>query len=72
MLETATLSVTGMKCGGCENNVITKLKSFAGMASVTASSKERVVVVTFEPEKMNLEQITQAIESAGYKVENGA
>ena len=68
MTELASLAVTGMKCGGCENNVITKLTSLDGVKSVSASSKDKVVKVEFDADKTSLNAIAKAITEAGYTV----
>ncbi|CAG7856865.1 hypothetical protein MCAMS1_01516 [biofilm metagenome] len=68
MIESASLKVTGMKCGGCENNVTTKLKSIDGIKSATASSKAQTVNVEFDSNKTNLVEISQAITETGYTV----
>lgn len=68
MTESATLTVTGMKCGGCENIVVTKLNSIDGVETAKASSKDKLVNVEFEPSKTNLKEIAQAITAAGYTV----
>jgi copper chaperone len=68
MTESASLTVTGMKCGGCENNVTTKLKSMAGIISATASSKDKLVNVEFDSQKIDLKAIADAITDAGYTV----
>ncbi len=68
MTESASLTVTGMKCGGCENNVTTKLKSLDGVKSATASSKSQEVKVEFDTDKTSLATIAQAITDVGYTV----
>lgn len=68
MLETTSLVVTGMKCGGCENNVTTKLKTLDGIKSATASSKDKAVNVEFDNDKIDLKAIAKAITAAGYTV----
>lgn len=68
MIESATLTVTGMKCGGCENNVITKLKTVDGIKSASASSKEKEVKVEFDTIKTSLKAIVNAITDVGYTV----
>jgi copper chaperone len=70
MIESATLTVTGMKCGGCENNVTTKLKSLDGVKSATASSKDKAVKVEFDTTQTSLGAIVQAITEVGYTVVN--
>ncbi len=69
MSESISLDVTGMKCGGCESNVTTKLKTIDGVMSVNAMSKEKKVEVEFDTEKTNIEVISQAITDAGFVVE---
>jgi len=68
MTESAILAVTGMKCGGCENNVTTKLMAIDGVKSATASSKDKEVKVEFDKKKTNLAEISQAISDVGYTV----
>jgi copper chaperone len=68
MSETASLTVTGMKCGGCETNVSTKLMNLGGVKTVSASSKDNSVKVEFDPNKTSLKAISDAIAEAGYKV----
>lgn len=69
MSESISLDVTGMKCGGCESNVTTKLNTIGGVISVNAMSKEKKVDVEFDAEKTNIEEISQAITDAGFVVE---
>jgi copper chaperone len=69
MTESVSLTVTGMKCGGCETNVTNKLKAIDGVLSVNASSKDKEVNVEFDAEKTSLDAITEAITEAGFTVE---
>jgi copper chaperone len=71
MIESASLTVTGMKCGGCENNVTTKLKSMGGVTSATASRQDQAVTVEFDSNKTSLNAIKQAITETGYTVVDG-
>jgi copper chaperone len=68
MIESASLTVTGMKCGGCENNVKTKLMALEGVKSVSASSVDMEVKVEFDTNKTNLEAIGLVITEIGYAV----
>lgn len=68
MIESAVLTVTGMKCGGCESNVTTKLKTLDGVKSATASSKNQEVKVEFDAKKTSLKALAQAITEVGYTV----
>ena len=69
MIESVLLTVIGMKCGGCEENVTRTLKAIDGVLSVNASSKEKNVTVEFDAEKISLDVITAAIINAGFSVE---
>ena len=69
MSESVSLAVTGMKCGGCESNVKSKLNSIDGVITVVATSKEKKVDVEYDANRTNLKAISQAISDAGYVVE---
>ncbi|PPD35622.1 MAG: mercuric reductase [Methylomonas sp.] len=69
MSESVSISVTGMKCGGCENTVTTALMASAGVLSVKASHKDKQVNVEFDPSQTDLESIEDIITDAGFSVE---
>ncbi|MGZ4969475.1 MAG: heavy-metal-associated domain-containing protein [Methylobacter sp.] len=69
MTESVSLTVTGMKCGGCETNITSKLQAIEGVLSVNASSKNNEVNVEFDAGKTSLDVITNAITGAGFTVE---
>lgn len=69
MTESIELAVSGMKCGGCEANVKTKLDAIDGVLKVSASSKDKKVNVEFDLERTNVEAIRQAIVAAGFTVD---
>ncbi|MGR9115851.1 MAG: heavy-metal-associated domain-containing protein [Gammaproteobacteria bacterium] len=70
MSESVTLTVTGMKCGGCESNITTKLQALEGVLSVSASHKEDEVEIEFDPAKTDQDSIVDAITEAGFVVED--
>jgi len=69
MIESVVLTVTGMKCGGCEANIAGALTAIEGIAQVNASSKENSVSVEFDTEKTDLDAIKEVITGAGFTVE---
>lgn len=69
MSELVSLAVTGMKCGGCESTVKTKLNTIEGIISVEAMNKENKVDVEFDAGVTSIEVISQAITDAGFVVE---
>jgi copper chaperone CopZ len=68
MIESVVLTVTDMKCGGCETNVAGKLRAIEGVVSVKASFKEDEVSVDYDTEKTTLEAIKATIIGAGFGV----
>jgi copper chaperone CopZ len=68
MSESIVLKVTGMKCGGCESNVSTKLLAVDGVLSVVAQSKANQVQVEFDADKVNQDTIEDTIIAAGFNV----
>lgn len=69
MSETIVLTVTGMKCGGCETNISDKLKTLDGILSVSASHKDNKVEVEFDPSQTGIDEIEDTIIDAGFSVE---
>ena len=69
MSESATLNVTGMKCGGCETNVKAKLEDREGILTLNVSHKADNVEVEFDEDKISLEDIKKVIMDAGFTVE---
>ncbi len=67
-MDTITLTVTGMTCGGCEHAVKRALARLAGVGEVAASHVEERVVVTFDPQAASPDAIRSKIEALGYTV----
>ncbi len=68
MSELISLNVTGMKCGGCENNAKIKLEAIQGVINVEARHKDNKIKIEFNLEKTSKESIIEVIIQAGYKV----
>lgn len=68
MSESVTLAVTGMKCSGCESTVRTALDGIEGVSFVNASHQDKQVKVDYDPSKVDVEEIIEAIVEAGFKV----
>jgi copper chaperone len=69
MIESVVLTVTGMKCGGCEANITSKLGAIDGVSSVNASFKDKEVSVEYDDETTSLDIIKDTIASEGFTVE---
>jgi copper chaperone len=62
-----TFTVTGMSCGGCEDNVESEVGSLDGVDTVDADHESDSVDIVADD--VSTDEITAAIESAGYDVE---
>lgn len=69
MSESITLHVTGMKCGGCEATLKTKLAELPGILSVSPSHQTGQLTVEFELDAIDIETIEDAVIDAGFSVD---
>ncbi|MBS3963982.1 MAG: heavy-metal-associated domain-containing protein [Methylomonas sp.] len=69
MAQSASISVTGMKCGGCENTIEKAVSALDGVVNVAASHAKKRVDVEFDDGKVDLDSIEDAIIAAGFDVD---
>ncbi len=67
-MESVTLKVEGMTCGGCVASVTRVLKATPGVDDAVVRLDERSATVTFDPQKTSVPVLKSAIENAGYAV----
>jgi len=67
-MQTATLGISGMTCGGCVRSVSKVLNALDGVAKADVSLDKRCAVVDYDAAKLDLDQIKHAIQEAGYEV----
>jgi copper chaperone len=67
-METVTLKVEGMTCGGCVASVTRVLKSTPGVNDAVVKLDSRSATVTFDPTRTSVPALKSAIEGAGYAV----
>ncbi|GLO65062.1 copper chaperone CopZ [Oceanobacillus kimchii] len=63
-----TLKVQGMSCGHCISSIEESVGQLAGIKTVKVHLEDGNVDVTFDPEKVDLKDITEIIENQGYDV----
>ncbi len=68
-MDTLTLTVTGMSCGGCENTVKRAVSALDGVSNVTASHRDNRVTLTYDPSKVDRAAVARRIQDAGYEVQ---
>ena len=65
MVQRKTLSVTGMSCNGCEQNVENALRNVEGVRKVEADHDAGTVDVVVEDDASD-DRLTKAVHDAGY------
>ena len=68
-MNTETLNITGMTCGGCVSTIKDALKAIPGVSSAKVSLANHEATVQFSEGQTSHEQLQSAIEKAGYGVE---
>jgi copper chaperone CopZ len=68
-IETVEFKCAGMHCSGCEETITEEVKKIDGVKEIKADSKEKYVRVVFDAGKTNKENISKAINTAGYDTE---
>ena len=67
-METITLKVRGMTCGGCVASVQRVLHDLDGVENADVSLAEGQAKVEYEPARVQPSDLQAAIEDAGYEV----
>ncbi|MBW6452865.1 MAG: cation transporter [Methyloprofundus sp.] len=70
MTTSVKLTVTGMKCGGCEGAIKKELGSKEGIVSIDTSHVDSYVGVVFDDAIISEDDIIELIEKAGFTVED--
>jgi len=65
-METVTLKVDGMTCGGCVASVTRVLKAAPGVADAVVKLEAKSATVTFDPAQTSVPALRDAIEDAGF------
>ncbi|MBK7025390.1 MAG: heavy-metal-associated domain-containing protein [Sulfuritalea sp.] len=65
-METTTIKVDGMSCGGCVKSVTGVLTALDGVAKADVSLEQKQAVVEFDAAKVTRDQLKAAIEDAGF------
>ncbi len=68
-IQEVTFNVSGMTCASCEEHVKSEVNKLSGIVNVSASSKEGTANVKFDTSKISNNEIKNAINKTGYKVE---
>jgi len=67
-MQTVTLGITGMTCGGCVRSVTNVLKAQDGVAKAEVSLEKANAVVEFDPAKVQVAELKRSVEEAGFEI----
>ena len=65
-METTTIKVGGMSCGGCVKSVTGVLTALDGVTKAEVSLEQKQAVVEFDAAKLTRDQLKAVIEDAGF------
>jgi copper chaperone len=68
MMETVTLKIDGMTCGGCVASVERVLKAVPGVAATKVQLSPGLAEVSFDPAQTGVPALRAAVEAAGYDI----
>jgi copper chaperone len=67
-METITMNVKGMSCGGCVASVTRVLKAVPGVDNVNVTLDPGAATVSYDPQRTDATKLRGAVEDAGYDV----
>ncbi len=67
-MQTVTLGISGMTCGGCVRSVTNVLKALDGVAKADVSLEKNNAVVDYDPGKVGIDQLKRSVVEAGFEV----
>lgn len=67
-MQTITLTLTGLACGGCVASVQNVLTALSGVASAEVSLTPAEARVRFDPTQLGQDALCQAVVDAGFGV----
>lgn len=67
-METITMNVKGMSCGGCVASVKRVLQAVPGVDDVDVTLSPGAATVTYDPQRTDAVKLRGAVEGAGYDV----
>ncbi|MCQ9326702.1 MULTISPECIES: heavy-metal-associated domain-containing protein [Neisseria] len=65
-MNTITLNIGGMTCGGCVSSVTKVLENLNGVEKAEVSLENANAVITFDAGKIQTAALIEAVEDAGF------
>lgn len=67
-METLTLNIDGMTCGGCVRSLTNALQAVAGVDSANVSLEQHTATISFDPTQTNRAALEVVVDDAGFDV----
>lgn len=68
-MKETNLKIEGMHCAGCSKRLEKVLNNLEGVEIAKVSLEEKKATIKYDETKINIENIKEAIEDAGFKGE---
>lgn len=68
-MQTVTLNIGGMTCGGCVNSVTKVLTAIDGVQHATVDLAAATAVIEYDAAQTNAAALIEAVENAGFDAE---
>ena len=68
-MKETNLKIEGMHCTGCSTRLEKVLNNLEGVETAKVSLEEKKTTIKYDETKINIENIKEAIEDAGFKGE---
>ena len=65
-MQTLTLKIDGMTCGGCVKSVTTVLENLEGVEKAEVSLENADAIISFDESKIQPAALIEAVEDAGF------
>lgn len=66
-MQTVKMPVSGMVCNACQSNVKKTIKAVDGVTDVEVNLEKKFAVFTFDPKKVQVEQVQVAVNDKGFQ-----
>ena len=67
-MQTVTLNIDGMTCGGCVKSVTRLLEGVEGVEKAEVSLENKNAVITFDEGKTDADALIDAVEDGGFDI----
>ena len=65
-MQTVTLNIDGMTCGGCVKSVTRLLEGVEGVEKAEVSLENKNAVITFDESKTDTDALIEVVEDGGF------